>query len=305
VKFHRFSFSADRAIERYNKHVLNETDSLSIFYFNKIMLCGCNVLLITPDTPKTNRHYFSKDILDKTYTLFEAWRSVIDSPVDMHKQKNAWQTIDRIGKPLQINEKYKSSPILRHFNNDTGHNNYFILLNGKEPEGIPIADIFPLCNIWQLANNHFPLHAAGIIHKKRLFVFLGKSGTGKSTITELGKEIGDTTLDEDQLLISDLFEKGYKADAWGYNLNQCDLPICAFFNLIQDAEDRIIPLKPMNLARLLFERHNDIMANQSPEDLIKRAFSFFAEVARQTPGFELHFRKSPDFWKLIDEQFPQ
>ena len=39
------------------------------------------------------------------------------------------------------------------------------------------------------------------------------------------------------------------------------------------------------------------------DDVLKSAFSISTAMAREIPGYELHFRKSPHFWNLIDEQF--
>ena len=61
-------------------------------------------------------------------------------------------------------------------------------------------------------------------------------------------------------------------------------------------------MKPLNFTQLLFARHNDILGNQFSDDLMKHSFEFIAGLARKVPGYELHFRKSPDFWKLIDGQ---
>ncbi len=289
-------------MDRFNKSILADTDILNSIYYQKFALCDIQILLVTLDEPDMERLTGSNYDAHTLAILFNAWRSVAENSTNISKQNQAWRMIDQIGGTIQSGKKNRSSAILRRFKTDFAYNQYFLLLNGQEPQGIPASALGPICNVWQMANEHFPLHASGIIHKNQLFVFTGPSGAGKSTVAELSREIGDSTLDEDQILVSRQSANRFRARAWGYNLDSCDLPIRAVFNLFQDVEDRIVPMKPMTLARLLLERHNDVMANQSPNELIKKSFEFFAEASRQIPGFDLHFRKSPDFWKLIDEQ---
>jgi len=304
VRFHKFSFSADQAIDRFYASVLANTDTSSCLFYQKLALCNFEVLLVTLDWPDCE--HLTGDIYDPhtLNTLFIAWRSIVINSTNISEQKKAWRIIDRIGEVLQKGNKNKCSPILRHFKNDLEYNHFFVLLNGKEPQGIPVSEFNPLCNVWQLANGRLPLHAAGIIHKDQLFIFAGPSGAGKSTVAKLSQEIGDKILDEDQLLVYKSAGNGYQGDAWGYGLATCNLPIRAIFNLTQNTKDKIIAMKTTNFAKLLFERHNDIMGNQFSDELSKHSFKFIAELARQIPGYELHFRKSPAFWKLIDEQFP-
>jgi hypothetical protein len=261
-------------------------------------------LLVTIDGPI--KESFTDDFYDSQQItrLFSAWRSVAKNPKNIRLQKKAWRIIDGIGETLQTNEKGKSSPILRRFKTGSGFNQFFVLLNGNEPKGIPVAEIGHLCNIWQIARGRLPLHATGVIHKDQLFIFTGPSGAGKSTIANLSKEIGDLILDEDQLLLSKSSKNEYNAAAWGYSLDSCNFPIRAIFKLIQDSEDKIIQVKPLKLAQILLERHSDILGNQFFNNVLKLSFKFVAELARKVPGYELHFRKSPDFWQIIDGRFP-
>ena len=148
------------------------------------------------------------------------------------------------------------------------------------------------------------MHAAGVIHKKKLLLFAGRSGAGKSTISKLLVKTEDKILDEDQVLIRPLSDKTYSADAWGYSLKKNSAPICGIFKLIQARQDSILPLTQAQTARLIFEQVNQAAANMIPIDLYKTIFERSADIARKVPSFELHFRKSPDFWKLIDEFIP-
>ncbi len=37
---------------------------------------------------------------------------------------------------------------------------------------------------------------------------------------------------------------------------------------------------------------------------MQNIFERAAKLARNIPGYTLHFRKNPDFWNIIDERFP-
>lgn len=302
MRFDSFTSSGDMAVDKLNIFISGDIEN-TIFY-EKLTQCDFRVLLVTLDAPDTRRLSTSDYDPDRIKTLFNAWRFLTQNSFNIVNQKKAWDIIDEIGGVLESDGKIKSHPGLRRFRGNSSHDHYFLLLNGHEPQGIPVFEIASLCNIWKLVNGYLPLHASGVIHKGQLFIFTGPSGAGKSTVTKLSQEIGDKPLDEDQLLIYKSSEKNYYANAWGYNLSSCNVSIRAIFTLIQNTEDQILPLKPLNLARQLFGRHNDLMGNQFSDDLLKCSFEFVAGIARQVPGYELRFRKSPDFWKLIDEQFP-
>ena len=120
----------------------------------------------------------------------------------------------------------------------------------------------------------------------------------------LSSAVGDQVIDEDQVLVHSLAGGGYSSDGWGYGVVPCESHLRAIFRLVQDTEDRLIPLKQLQVARVVLERHSDVMGGMLTADLLRGSFQLASEIARQVPGYELHFRKSPDFWKLIDEQFP-
>ena len=116
--------------------------------------------------------------------------------------------------------------------------------------------------------------------------------------------MGSQVIDEDQVLVHSLPGGGYSADGWGYGIVPCETPLRAIFSLVQDSEDRLIPLNEMQVTRLILERQSDILGGMLSGEKLRGSFHLAGEIARHVPGYELHFRKSPDFWKLIDEKFP-
>jgi hypothetical protein len=302
VRFFSLSSRSDQALSRFKQFEAADTSSVLSLLFKKIELCDYKILLIADDKPAVlnlNGH-FDSDLVMK---LSVAWQSVRGKGnADLAVQTKAWEFIDQIGESIPW--RTAKSPRVRRIRNDPDGNSFFILLSGKEPFGLPTYELLYLCNLSQIKQGSFPLHAAGVIHNHGLYIFAGASGAGKSTIASLSSEPGNWVLDEDQILIHLSKKKYYTGDGWGYNLLHCDKPLRAIFSIIQDDINQLIPLEQSRVALLLFERHNDILKKIISDDLLIGSFRISSSIARQVPGYELHFCKHPDFWKLIDERFP-
>lgn len=182
--------------------------------------------------------------------------------------------------------------------------------------------IYQILRRWLLANKNILIHSSGVIHRRKAFLFLGRSGSGKTTITELcypgAKIIHDDMVflhadnnrfflfaspeinnvvskrDEQSVLASDLFKYG-------------DELLSGMFVIKQSRVNSLRPLSSLESAYALisafleFPRMHDYVPTSAE---MKYAMSTLADAARSIPAYELHFRKSPDFWQLIDEQFP-
>jgi hypothetical protein len=58
------------------------------------------------------------------------------------------------------------------------------------------------------------------------------------------------------------------------------------------------------MAHFLMERSIEVFGDILNDRMMEKLFRQIALLARNVPGYEMHFRKSLDFWKLIDEQIP-
>jgi hypothetical protein len=202
------------------------------------------------------------------------------------------------------NLNYIDARLFRFRGSDNTHR-FFVLLEGSEKYGISPYYIYILLNLWKIEQGMLPVHASAIVRKGKLYLFAGPSGAGKSTIASLSLDVGGKVLDEDQVTIYPMEDgRRFIADAWGYSLSSCNVPIGAIFSIYQSQNDKLLPLSQINVARLLLERFLDIMTESLPSHLVSHAFSFVANIARHVPGYELYFRKNPEFWNLIDEKFP-
>jgi ABC-type dipeptide/oligopeptide/nickel transport system ATPase component len=130
---------------------------------------------------------------------------------------------------------------------------------------------------------------------------VGVSGAGKSTVSLLSSAQGDKVIHDDHIVV---YREDEKWSVTNTSHSIRGTPIKAILFLFQDKEDKLIPINTartaMGLIKSLEEHGRHVLFG----DVFRSAFSTCSEIARHVPGYELHFRKSADFWKLIDEQFP-
>lgn len=181
--------------------------------------------------------------------------------------------------------------------------------------------------LWLVSRGALPVHACAVARSDASFLFVGESGAGKTTVAEMSKGASRYILNDERVFIV-ARRDGYFLQAIpgsvsphlnGQSNASCTstlnetvqwhhedsgAPLRALFVLKKDQQDQLFPLPSPASARALTEGYL-----QSPEFLISAipltyAFQTLSAIARRVPAYELHFRKSPDFWKLIDERFP-
>jgi hypothetical protein len=193
----------------------------------------------------------------------------------------------------------------------------YVALIGQDAEDISSLIVwgylFSLATKWHVEQGGLSIHSSAVARGDDGFLFLGHSKAGKSTVAELSAAIGLLPLGDDLNFVVRNPQNGYRLAAApnakipkvSYSLEKPRLR--GIFALVQDKSDHLVPIMPIKLAPILF----DSFIQQTPyvrriaDKLVEKAFQTVCELARQVPGFELHFRKSPDFWKLIDEKFPE
>ena len=81
-------------------------------------------------------------------------------------------------------------------------------------------------------------------------------------------------------------------------------PLRGVFTLVKDNHDYLVPLSPIQVARALFDGflQQTPYVKRLPDEVVGLAFRTVCAIARLVPGYELHFRKSPDFWDVIDAE---
>lgn len=187
--------------------------------------------------------------------------------------------------------------------------------------------LFHLKRLSLLSTGALIVHASAVARRTHGFLFTGPSGAGKTTIAHQSLGIADAVLHDDNVFIvhhnnhysllgSPNLNSKRSSWAWvdgeygeypkeGIPIDPShEVPLTAIFTLVQDQSDYLVPLSSRSAAQALLAGCIDASGNLKsfPIDM-KYAMHSLSKLARQVPGFELHFRKSPDFWIVIDEQF--
>jgi len=169
------------------------------------------------------------------------------------------------------------------------------------------------------------LHASGVKRQQRGFVFIGRSGAGKSTAARMSMMDETIIFHDDKILIQ--YDAGcYKItqestlssvrwlDYEDEHLGVTDLgmhslcfagseeaPLAAIFILRQASENSVKPVSKLDAANAVVRSVLDgssgmLDSNNQVEGALNHVLKMLASV----PVFELHFCKSPLFWREID-----
>lgn len=165
------------------------------------------------------------------------------------------------------------------------------------------------CLRYAMASKYPPdllLHSAGVVHKGAAYLFLGESGSGKSTVCKLFAQDSAFTILHDELVSISQTDKGF--NVWSTPLNgempsnhNKSAPLKAAFFLKHNQENNITRLSGRQAAGQLalclqppFVLKNDEIEYESAESL--RTMLVLAE---QIPCYELRFRPERGFWKCM------
>jgi len=254
------------------------------------------LVIITPETSLEKSHLITSGALIWK-EIHQAWRQIGQST--SRGDLAAWRLIHRYGEEI--------APGLRVFRlRESKTPVYFYLVSQKEPfaAAARLSDVLFSLSTWHhVDQGRCVLHAAGVVHIDFAYLFVGASGAGKSTIATLSNALGYTIIHDDHVAIYPDQDGNYLVTDISPSIP--GVPLKSIFFLIQDTTDRLVPLSALATTRGLLDGFLDIVSEYLLSDqMLRYAFTFSANIAHRIPGYELHFRKSPDFWKLIDEQFP-
>jgi hypothetical protein len=156
-----------------------------------------------------------------------------------------------------------------------------------------------LLTVMLLPRRGFLLHAATVVRGGQAYVFMGRSGAGKSTVASLSPR-GSVLTDEISLLRhTDGAWQGHGTPFWGEfraaGMN-CHFPIAGIYSLEQASTDRVEPMPAKEMLRailpcvLFFTR--DERANAA-------LLHVLLGLVRRVPCYRLRFRRGADFWEAI------
>jgi hypothetical protein len=153
---------------------------------------------------------------------------------------------------------------------------------------------------WKLASREgFLLHAATVIRAGMAYVFAGRSGAGKSTVASLSPP-GSVLTDEISLLRrGNGVWRAHGTPFWGEFRaagSNTSAPVRGIFRLVQSAENRVAPLRPIELLRALLP--NVLFFSAEPE-ANRRLLEILGRAAEEISGGELSFRRDRTFWEAL------
>lgn len=150
------------------------------------------------------------------------------------------------------------------------------------------------------------MHACGIAHGNRGYIFAGPSGYGKSTIAKLSRP--RTILGDEMVLLKKegfgekkVYGTPYTGESGAENRG---VRCTAIYFIEQSAEHVLHPLKRMSGAIALLKE--GIMGNFLSMKSVHNILSYDAylsvvlEMLEGIPCYQLRFRKDNSFWRLIN-----
>jgi len=153
---------------------------------------------------------------------------------------------------------------------------------------------------WKLLDRRgFLLHAATVVRDGKAYIFAGRSGAGKSTVASLSPE-GSVLTDEISLLRREHgMWRAYGTPFWGEfraaGLN-ISAPVAGVFRLVQAAENRVTPLRPLAILRSLLP---NVLFFSAEAEANRRLLEILSQAATEIAGYNLAFRNNPTFWEVL------
>jgi len=294
-------FQLDIYVSRVHE-LLNRLEKVfGIFNPPSSVQCEDNLVhLIVFDSALLDMEYSDKFDLSR-----EMWRELLTA-----YRQFCWV---RVSKPLVLN---LSDPFVFTWKKGVTNPNFSIIsvliLDGVDERSYTLIwyYIIKLKSRWHLEHGGILLHSATVAQNDSGFLFLGKSEAGKTTVTSMSYAVGKTALGDDLNVIQGQ-KSGFRLSAVpGFNLSPVGYSTTSprlqcIFDLHKDNKNYLKRLMPKQITELMFNAfmYESPLPNKLRDYEIHSAFQTIAKIAREIPGYELHFRKSPEFWKLIDEQF--
>ena len=135
------------------------------------------------------------------------------------------------------------------------------------------------------------LHASTAVLDGQAYVFMGHSGAGKTTISEIALRAGATVLSDDRTILG---VRNGRVIAWGTpwhgtgrRSSSRTAPVAGIYLLVQAAEERAVPVAPARAFKEMFVRLIHQRLTTAEVDAALRTTEAIAASGRM---WELHFR---------------
>lgn len=145
------------------------------------------------------------------------------------------------------------------------------------------------------------LHGAAVARKNFAYIFFGKSGSGKTTVSRL---TADGIVLNDDLIVLMPGDEHWVAHATPFtNINQvaphaASAPVAGIYRLVKD---QAVYLEKMSLAMAVSELLASVPVMASEPRYARVLVKRCEKLADIYPVSHLHFRKDTDFWRLIEK----
>jgi hypothetical protein len=153
------------------------------------------------------------------------------------------------------------------------------------------------------------VHCAALKRRHLVQLFVGQSGSGKSTIVALSVSAGRALALGDDLILVRRDQAGWRAYGtpfWNLEATAREGqvehgPVAGIYKLVQDPSVYVEPMRPAVAAAELVA--NCPIVNDQPA-LLPVLIDRCREMASAIPMRRLHFRKDDAFWDIIPQEAP-
>ncbi len=150
-----------------------------------------------------------------------------------------------------------------------------------------------------LPQEGFLLHAATVVRNGKAFVFVGRSGAGKSTVASLSPQ-GSVLTDEISLLKRVKGEwRAFGTPFWGEfraEGSNSSAPLAGIYRLVQSPDNQIELLRPIQLLKSLLPCV--LFFSSEPGDH-HRLLQILGAASQEISGYNLQFQKNRSFWEVL------
>lgn len=175
----------------------------------------------------------------------------------------------------------------------------YVVINDRNAGTILVNFLTQVFSHLVFAGNGLMIHSACVIRQNQAYIFCGPSGAGKSTACSFSP---DCRIASDDLTA--VRKTGRRFRAWGIpQLERFPIPakqgpfrIKGLFRLVKDRKTGLVPMSAAKaVAGALAIRQNQLSTPRK----IAKTLQLLDELTDHVPGYELHFRKDPSFWKCL------
>ncbi len=156
------------------------------------------------------------------------------------------------------------------------------------------SHLFQLLNFMSSLRQGIVVHACGICDNGKGYLFVGKSGAGKSTIAKLWSNKKDVcVLSDDQIIIKKIDNRFWiYGTPWFSSANKFSsmgVPLEKIFFIKHADENMIVRKKKSDAILVLMTDFRYFLLNFWDDSIAKYCLNFFSELIQNIPSYELGF----------------